>query len=201
MIPCTRIGLAVLLTFATLTALGALGCGTPKTPDAVKSELGGGPANTTTIVAFTDYECPYCKAAHGELMKALAASPGLKYRVVRHHVPLPSHPHAELAARAAICVESLGGKTERMDDSLFNAGSARLDVGSCEDAAAEAGVDRDAFKACLSDPATTGRLKKDIADYMQAAASGVPLHFVGNERLEGSQDASVWQEALAKARK
>jgi protein-disulfide isomerase len=183
-----------------ISGLALSACGSAKTPDAVKNELAGGPADTTTIVAFTDYECPYCKAAHAELVKALSRSPGLKYRVVRHHVPLPSHPHAELAARAAICVETLGGRTDRMDDALFNAGSARLDPGTCEDSAAEAGVDRDAFKTCLTAPATDARLRKDIADYMQTSASGVPLHFVGKTRFEGAQDATVWQEALEAAR-
>ena len=193
LLPVRAVSIAAFLSFVVVA------CGSAKTPDVVKSELRGGPPGTTTIVAFTDYECPYCKAAHGELQKALAASPGLRFHVARHHVPLPSHPHAEVAARAAICVETLGGRTDRMDDALFNAGSARLDRGTCEEAAADAGVDRDAFKACLTAPSTDARLQKDLAAYMETGASGVPLHFVGTSRYEGAQDASVWQDVLATA--
>lgn len=198
MIPSSAraLGVSLSMSFAAL----ALGCGSAKTPDTVRAELAQGPSDTVTVVMFSDYECPFCKAAHTELAKALQASPGLKVRFVRHHVPLPSHPHAEMAARAAICVETLGGRTETMDDALFAAGSARLDPGSCEDAAADAGVDRDAFRDCLHTPRTDERLRRDLAAYMQTSASGVPLFFVGGARFEGAQDASTWIDAFARAK-
>ena len=47
-----------------VSGLALFACGSAKTPDAVKNELAGGPANTTTIVAFTDYECPYLSLIH-----------------------------------------------------------------------------------------------------------------------------------------
>jgi protein-disulfide isomerase len=190
------LGVSLSLSFAAL----AVACGSAKTPDAVKAELAQGPSGTVTVVMFSDYECPFCRAAHTELAKALQASPGLKVRFVRHHVPLPSHPHAEMAARAAICVETLGGRTETMDDALFAAGSARLDPGSCEDAAADAGVDRDAFRDCLRAPRTDERLKRDLAAYMETSAAGVPLFFVGGTRFEGAQDSSTWVDAFARAK-
>jgi protein-disulfide isomerase len=191
---------ALRITLSLSVAGLAVACGSAKTPDAVKTELARGPADTVTVVVFSDYECPFCKAAHTELAKALQASPGLKVRFVRHHVPLPSHPHAEMAARAAICVETLGGRTETMDDALFAAGSARLDPGSCEDAAADAGVDRDAFRDCLRAPATDERLRRDLAAYMETSAGGVPLFFVGSARFEGAQDSSTWVDAFARAK-
>lgn len=189
----------VLTRLAIGLALALAACGSAKTPDVVRTELLSGPKDTITVVAFTDYECPYCKAAHQEMTRAMQAAPGTRLRVVRHHVPLPSHPHAELAARAAICVESLGGDTARMDDALFNAGSARLDPGSLEEAGAYAGVDRDKFADCLKSNGTTARLKVDLEAYMQAGAAGVPLHFVGSKRFEGAQDATTWQDVFAEA--
>ncbi len=180
-----------------LVALGLSACGTAKTPNAVLTEVGAGPPGTTTIVAFTDYECPYCRSTHLELMKAVMGGPPV--RIVRHHVPLPSHPHAELAARAAICAESLGGRMERMDDVLFTAGSAHLEAGDCEDAAAAAGVDRDAFKACLHSARTDERLRRDLGIYVEAGSGGVPLTYVGKERFEGAQDAPTFQAAIKRA--
>jgi protein-disulfide isomerase len=179
-------------------ALFAVACGSPKAPSTVVTELASGPPGTTTIVAFTDYECPYCRSTHLELSKAILGGPPV--RIVRHHVPLPSHPHADLAARAAICAEALGARMDRMDDALFTAGSAGLHAAACEDAAADAGVaDRDAFKACLHSATTDERLRRDLAVYAEAGSGGVPLTYVGKRRFEGAQDAPTFREAIAEA--
>lgn len=172
---------------------------TPKVPDAVKTELSSSPAGTTTIVAFTDYECPYCRTAHLELTKALQTLPNTKVRIVRHHVPLPSHPHAEQAARAAICVETQGGRTEIADARLFEAPPGRLDAATCEEAAVDAGLTNDAYRECVRSPATDERLRRDLAAYMQTSASGVPLVFIGSERIEGAQDAQSFRDAIERA--
>jgi len=182
-----------------LAIFALAGCSSAKTPDRVRSELAEGPKGTVTVVAFTDYECPYCKAAHTEMTRALQAAPGTRVRFVRHHVPLPMHPHAEAAARAAICVEALGGDTLRMDDALFSAGSSRLDPGSLEEAGAYAGVDREKLADCMRGHDPDARLKADLEVYMQSGASGVPLHFIGNARFEGAQDATTFQDAFATA--
>lgn len=183
-----------------LVALLAIACGAPKAPTTVMTELRSGPPGTTTLVAFTDYECPYCRTTHLELAKALLGGPPV--RIVRHHVPLPSHPHADLAARAAICAEVLGARMDRMDDALFAAGSAGLHVAACEDAAADAGVaDRGAFKACLHSAKTDERLQRDLAMYAESGAGGVPLTYVGQRRFEGAQDASTFREAIEEAAK
>lgn len=158
----------------------------------------GDPHALVTVVAFTDYECPYCRSTHLELSKAILGGPPV--RIVRHHVPLPSHPHADLAARAAICAESLGARMDRMDDALFTAGSSGLHAAACEDAAADAGVaDRDAFKACLHSASTDERLRRDLAVYAEAGSGGVPLTYVGKRRFEGAQDAPTFREAIAEA--
>lgn len=184
-----------------LTVLGVLAVAacTPKVPDAVKTDLSSGPAGTTTLVAFTDYECPYCRTAHLELSKALQTLPKTNVRIVRHHVPLPSHPHAEQAARAAICVEALGGRTEIVDARLFEAPPGRLDAATCEEAAVDAGISNDAYRACIHSPATDDRLRRDLAAYMQTSAFGVPLVFVGTERIEGAQDAQAFRDAIERS--
>ncbi len=183
---------------ALVAALALAACGSAQVPELLKSDLAGSPPGTTTLIVFSDYECGACRSTHFELMKALQGAG--QVRIVRHHVPLPSHPHAEIAARAAICVETLGARADRMDDELFAAGSARLDEASCEEMAASQGVDRDRFNACLTSPQTSARLRRDMEAYLQAGGRGVPLLYVGHERIEGAQDSESLVSALRRAR-
>jgi hypothetical protein len=55
-----------------------------------------------TIVEFSDFECPYCRAAQPVLKRIVDRRPG-KIRHVFKHFPLERHPHGIQAARATIC--------------------------------------------------------------------------------------------------
>jgi len=71
-----------------------------------------------TIVEYSEFQCPYCKAAFYEVERFRAAFPE-DVRVVYRHLPLASiHPNANLASRAA---ESAGnqGKFWELGDVLF----------------------------------------------------------------------------------
>lgn len=53
-----------------------------------------------TVVVFTDYECPFCRSAEPSLRMAVAN--GIQLAVIQ--LPLTQiHPHAEAAAKAALC--------------------------------------------------------------------------------------------------
>ena len=54
-----------------------------------------------TIVAFTDYQCPYCRRAEATLTQ-LRESYGSQVRVVVAEKPLPMHDRARPAAIAAL---------------------------------------------------------------------------------------------------
>src|SRR5262245_5438597 len=54
-----------------------------------------------TLVAFSDYECPFCAKGHTTLDQ-LQKAYGDKLRIVARQHPLPFHTHAEPAALAAI---------------------------------------------------------------------------------------------------
>jgi len=112
---------------------------------------------------------------------------------VLRHVPLPSHPDARGAARAAICAEDLGAKDGYVD-ALFT--TQDLSEAGCEDLAAQRGVDRDAFRRCVHSPLVDERMDRDIAAYRSADGDGVPLVFVGAHRIDGAQPRSVFEAAL-----
>ncbi|HZX43344.1 MAG TPA: thioredoxin domain-containing protein, partial [Myxococcaceae bacterium] len=53
-----------------------------------------------TIVEFSDFECPYCGAAHDTVEQVMSTYPG-KVRLVYRQFPLSFHPHAAKAAEAS----------------------------------------------------------------------------------------------------
>lgn len=143
----------------------------------------------TTVVFFTDFQCPFCRKTHAALAPLVEAR-AQRVRVVLKHVPLARHPDARTAARAAICVETItSALTADYAHALFEAPS--LSEAACEEMAVIRGVDRDRFRQCLASDVPEARLARDLADFDSASGDGVPLLFIGRERIEGAAPASV----------
>ncbi len=149
----------------------------------------------TTVVFFTDFQCPYCRKTHRALAPIVAARKD-RVRVVLRHVPLRRHPDARTAARAAICVERLASPevAEAYADALY--ASPDLGASACESLALQRGVERDRYASCIADPATEARIEQDIAMFDAVKGDGVPLILVGRERLDGAQSSSSLAAAL-----
>ncbi|MBX3208470.1 MAG: thioredoxin domain-containing protein [Labilithrix sp.] len=170
-------------------------CGGP--PSVIRDEMATTAevkAGAATIVVFTDFQCPFCRKAHAALAPIVEARRD-RVRVVLRHVPLPRHPDARTAARAAVCVETL--TRPLLDDyvhALFEAQD--LSEAACEELAVERGVDRDRFQRCLADAATDARVERDLAAFDAVGGDGVPLLYVGRTRLEGAPSRSRLEAAV-----
>jgi predicted DsbA family dithiol-disulfide isomerase len=155
--------------------------------------------NAATVVFFTDFQCPFCRRTHAALAPLVDARHD-RVRVVVRHVPLPRHPDARTAARAAVCVEALThrGQTWVAQDDYVHALFAARDLSeaACEELAVEHGVDRDRFQRCLAEPSTDARIEHDIAMFDAARGDGVPLLYVGKMRLDGGQSSRTLEAAI-----
>ncbi|HVJ91570.1 MAG TPA: thioredoxin domain-containing protein [Labilithrix sp.] len=147
-----------------------------------------------TVVFFTDFQCPFCRKTHAALVPIVAERPD-RVRVVVRHVPLPRHPDARTAARAAICVESI---TRALTDDYVHAlfESPDLSEAACEELAVERGVDRDRFQRCLSDARTDARLEHDLLAFDALRGDGVPLLYIDGRRFEGAQSGAALRAAI-----
>lgn len=152
--------------------------------------------NVVTVVEFSDFECPHCRRLHSSLKTALDLFPQT-YRVVRYHVPLNFHVHAEGAARAAICAERLG-HGDAMADRLFKASVAQSDLFKH---AAMLGLPEGEFRACFDAPATRQTIAEHRAVFQSVGGVSVPLTFIGEQRLQGNVGANVVAQALDRATK
>src|SRR6266852_1746020 len=111
----------------------------------------GDPEAKVIIVEFSDFECPFCGRAI-EVVKQVESRYGKDVRLAFKHNPLPMHPDAPYAARAAIAAGKQG-KFWQMHDKLFEANVARTPNGlKPDDAALAKGVPRkDLYETLVKD--------------------------------------------------
>lgn len=139
-----------------------------------------------TLVEFLDFECESCAAAYPAIKEILATYQDRITFVVRYF-PIPSHPNAELAARAAQAAANQDRFAE-MYTLLFENQDA---WGHRREAQTETfvgyartlGLDLDRFQRDLDDPATAARVARDRADGESAGVQGTPTFFLNGRQL------------------
>lgn len=132
----------------------------------------------TTIVEFSDYECPFCSRLHPTLERLVVNSEGRvnwEYR----HLPLPMHGNAEGAAVAAECVAKLGGNDAFWDFSHTLLQNQRgLSSGLYMSAATALGIDQEKFSNCLTDQKIIDRIAVDEATAAAFGGRGTPFSVI-----------------------
>ncbi len=155
----------------------------------------GGAGATVTVVEFSDYQCPHCRAAH-KAMRLLAAQHPDRLRLVHRHLPLdhachpdldrPFHPYACRFAEAAECA-GLQGRFWEMNDALFASQEAtRAQDLDPERLAVQLGLDRVAFKRCLDAHTAAPAVRADVEEARRQGLTGTPAFLVGNQVFLGS---------------
>ncbi len=143
-----------------------------------------GPKNApVTVIAFSDFQCPFCSRAV-PLLKQVEENYKGKVRIAFKHLPLPFHDKAQVAAEASMAANEQG-KFWEYHDKLFENQSA-LDRPSLEKYAAELGLNAAKFKAALD----SGKYKKHVEDDAKLAgtigATGTPTFFVNGKSVVGA---------------
>jgi len=153
-----------------------------------------GPADAQiTMVAFSDYQCPYCHRAQTTVEELLAKYEG-KIRFVHRDYPLDFHKGALPAARAARCA----GEQGRFWDFHRNL-LARLTDFSTEDLTGRAGemsLDMSEFEACFDSERYTKEIKASFAAGRAIGVTATPTFFINGRRLEGAKPLEEFQELI-----
>ena len=165
----------------------------PQAP--VKVSLKGAPAlgkadAPVTMVEFTDYECPFCRAFHNasfEAIKRKYIDTG-KVRYVSRDYPLPFHPRALPAAKVARCAGEQGKFWEMRHALITNA----LDTETMVKLAGDMKLDQKKLSACISDERVSKSLEADIADAENTAGvSGTPTFVIGRSSGDSVQGEKI----------
>ncbi len=141
------------------------------------------------IVEFADFECPFCASMAPVFDKAWSDRQD-KVRFVFKYLPLPSHPHGEIAARAGYAA-STQGKFWEMNKKMF-ASRDHLEQSDLESYAKDLGLDLAKFKADMTSQAATDRIAADrkLADNL--GVKGTPSIFINGREFDLRQDINDW---------
>ncbi len=134
-----------------------------------------------SIIVFSDFQCPHCRAVHPLLKQVLAQNKG-KVKIVFKHFPLQGHDLAKPAALATIAAQNQG-KFWAMHDAVF-AAQGKIKQHDLEKMAVEIGLDMEQFQKDLAAISTSQRLYKDMADARQAGISGVPALYLNGQKIK-----------------
>jgi protein-disulfide isomerase len=172
--------------------------GAPAEPPVQKVDVGNapvkGPANApVTIVAFSDFECPFCSRVVPTLKQIEDQYQG-KVKVAFRNQPLPMHANAKAAAAAALAAHEQG-KFWEMHDKLF-ANQRALDRASLDKYAQELGLNVDKFKAALDSNKFAQQIEADAADAGRLGATGTPTFFINGRTLVGAQPFDAFKRVI-----
>ncbi|HWP08464.1 MAG TPA: thioredoxin domain-containing protein [Polyangiaceae bacterium] len=154
-----------------------------------------GPANAPiVIVEFADFECPACGATQPLLDQLYEAHQG-QVRFFYKHYPLPMHPNADKAARAAVAAMRQG-KFWEMHAVLFKNQTA-LGVENVEKLAQGIGLDMARFRQDRDAEATADFVAKNRKQGEALELTGTPSIFINGRKFSSTgenqaQDLEDW---------
>jgi protein-disulfide isomerase len=143
-----------------------------------------GPADAPiTIVAFSDFQCPFCARGH-ETMEQVRALYGDRVRFVFKHFPLPGHPAGALASRASFAAAD-AGKFWEFHDAVFAHG-ARFDGRDLLAIGNELGIPQPALEEAMTSSAHDAEVQADLDLGVRLGVTGTPAYFVNGRPLVGA---------------
>jgi protein-disulfide isomerase len=140
----------------------------------------GAPMARITVVEWSDFQCPFCGAAHPEIQRLLHEMAG-QVKLVFKYFPLGSHERAVPAARAAEAAAKQG-KFWEMHDMLFEHQRELQDT-DLERYAAAIGLDTARFKADLASPEVQQTIDADRHEGEKLEIQGTPTIYVDGRLL------------------
>ena len=162
----------------------------------------GDPDAPVTIIAFSDFQCPYCRQFEQQAFQRLKSAyiETGQVRLVFRDFPLTQiHPNALPAAMAAECAHNQDSFWP-MHDRLF---ADQSEWGQSEDPnevfidyADDMGLDVDAFRECLQNREPLQEISGDFQDGVDGGVRGTPAFFMGGEMLSGAQPFSAFRQRI-----
>jgi uncharacterized membrane protein len=148
-----------------------------------------------TILSFTDFECPFCRALHPTMERLIHEEPRIAF--VRKMMPLSGHPGALPAALAYTCAPE--PKREAMAAALYDLPAESLTKKDIdEQLVPKLGLEKEAFERCVDAPETRAKVDEDRDLFAKIEGAALPLTYVGPRVILGF-NAPGLEDAVAKA--
>ncbi len=156
----------------------------------------GNPNATVILVEYSDFQCPVCRILHDGLRGLMPNYPQVK--VVFKDYPIETlHPWARTAALAGRCAYMQDPKAFwKVYDLIYDNQELISAANSYEkfmDFAGQAGLNKDAFKSCLSSPEAAQAIDASIANANQLEVRSTPTVFINGRRVVGADPHTIQQ--------
>jgi protein-disulfide isomerase len=158
------------------------------------ARLRGNPHAPVTIVEFSDFQCPFCRAAEATVRQILAKYPDRVSLAYRDFPLREIHPSAQKAAEAARCAQEQGKFWEYHD--LLMSDPPRLDQNSLIADARSLRLDEKQFQSCLESGRTAPAVQRDVDAGMALGVTGTPGFFINGEFVSGAQPEAVFDKII-----
>jgi protein-disulfide isomerase len=143
--------------------------------------LKGNPQATTTVVVFTDFQCPSCARLH-PILDRLVTEYGDRARFVIRDYPLSQHENAMLAATAAEAAREQGKYWEYI--ALLYTNQSALQLDKLKAYAAQLKLDPVRFDRDLASERIKRRVARDLSDAQKVGVNATPTTFVNGRMVE-----------------
>lgn len=155
-----------------------------------------------TIVAYSDFLCPYCKQATDVVDETLKAHPKEVRFVFKNYPLVKLHPFAEISAKyyIAACLQD-NDKAIKFHNFLF-ANQDRLAKDGetyLQEAAKGLGLDTDRLIKDAKGGKVAAMLAEDQGEARSMGIKGAPFLVINNLILPGAPDPALLEEAIQKA--
>ena len=169
-----------------------------KVPVSAADHARGGVDARVVLVEYGDYECPYCRVAHGEVLQ-LGRHFGNDLTYVFRHFPLTEiHPLAEPAAEAA---EFAGaqGRFWDMHDAIY-AHQDQLSLPFLMGAARALDLPERDFELALAAKTYAPKIEQHFLGGVRSGVNGTPAFFINGRRHDGPFDHRHLADAIESVR-
>jgi protein-disulfide isomerase len=166
-----------------------------------RAPVSGRESAPATVVMFSDFACPYCRAA-AEVVRGELANPrrAANFRVVFRQFPLQMHDWAMPAARMTFCVsQQSADQFWRLHDMLF---SQQPEIRSeslrplVERFMRNADLNEGAFWKCVASSESLEAVQADIALGVMNGVNSTPTLFINGIKRVGISNADEFRSLL-----
>jgi protein-disulfide isomerase len=145
-----------------------------------------------TIVAYSDYQCPFSKKG-SEILKELRDSYGDKVKIVHKDFPLPFHSRAKEMAQGALCAN------EQSNKSFWNFYYKLFEnqmVPNLDDISKEVGLDQGKFTKCINSKKYEGQIEEEIKEAIKLGIKSTPTFFINGKIINGAHNIEVFKSLI-----
>lgn len=159
----------------------------------------GNKDSKVTVIEYSDFQCPYCKKFHEEVISKMLKEYGDKISFVYKQFPLSFHAQANSASLASMCANEQG-KFVAYADKLYATqetwGKLKDATATFKSYAVQLGLSASQFNKCLDDKKFQSQIDADMKDGQNYGVSGTPSTFINDEMQSGIGTYEKMKEAL-----